>query len=142
MKKIENIQKRALCYAFKDYYSSYRELRQQAKKPLLHMQLLRQILIEMYKIVNKMGPTYLYEMFNFREMSYDLKNSHTIKLFNYNTTHHRNKSIRFVGAKLSKMLRNELRETVDFKASKRFVMVWLGPNSTCFNCEVCSLKQM
>ena len=37
---------------------------------------------------------------------------------------------------------NELRETMDFNAFKRFVMVWQGPNCTRFNCEFCSSKQM
>ena len=32
------------------------------------------------------GPRYLYEMFSFREMTYDLRNSHTIIPFNYNNT--------------------------------------------------------
>ena len=55
MKKLENIQKRAPCYVFKDYSSYYRELRQKANKPLLYVQRLRQILLEVYKIVNKIG---------------------------------------------------------------------------------------
>ena len=64
----------------------------------------QKILLEVYKIVSKIGPRYLYEMFNFREISYDLRNSHTIIPFNYNTMHHGNKSIRFVGATLWNMM--------------------------------------
>jgi len=77
-------------------------------------------------------------------MSYDMGNSHTIIPFNYiyNTIHHGKKSIRFVGAKLWNMLSNELRETMDFNAFKRFVIVCQGPNCTCFNCEFCSLNKM
>ena len=81
-------------------------------------------------------------MFNFKEMSYDLRNSHTIIPFNYNTMHHGKKSIRFVGANIWNMLSNELRETIDCNVFKRIVMLWQGPNCTCFNCEFCSLKQM
>jgi len=88
MKKIENIQKRSLSSVFKDYSSSYRELILKANKPLLYVQPLRQISLEVYKIVNKIGPRHFNEMFNFREMSYDLRNSHTILPFNYNTIHH------------------------------------------------------
>ena len=65
--------KRGPYVVFKDYSSSYRELRQKENKPLLYVQRLRQILLEVYKIVNKTGLMYLYEMFNFREMSYDLR---------------------------------------------------------------------
>ena len=59
-------------------------------------------------------------MFNFKEMSYDLRNSLTIVPFNYITMHHGKKSIRFVGARLWNTLSNELRETMDFNAFKRF----------------------
>ena len=88
MKKIENIQKRSLSYVFKDYSSSYRELRLKANKPLLYVYPLRQISLEVYTIVNRIGLRYFNEMFNFREMSYDLRNSHTILPFNYYTIHH------------------------------------------------------
>ena len=75
-------------------------------------------------------------------MPYDLRNSHSIIPFNYNTMHHGKKSIRFVGVKFWNMFNNELRETVDFNAFKQFVIIYQGPNCTCFNCEFCSLKQM
>ena len=88
MKKIENIQKGSLSYVFKDYSSSYRELRLKANKPLLYVQPLRYISLEVYTIVNRIGPRYFNEMFNFREMSYDLRRGHTILPFNYNTIHH------------------------------------------------------
>ena len=47
-------------------------------------------------------------MFNFREMSHDLRYSHTVIPFKYNTIHHEKKSIRCVVAKLCNMLSNEL----------------------------------
>jgi len=102
----------------------------------------QKILLEVYKIVSKIGPRYLYEMFNFREISYDLRNSHTIIPFNYNTMHHGKKSIRCIGIILRNILSNELRKTMNVNAFKRFVMVWQGPNYTCFICEFCSLKQI
>jgi len=141
LKKIVNIQKSVLRYVFKDYSSSYRGLRQKANKPLLYVQRLRPG-IEVYKIVNKIGPKYLSEMFNFRELSYDLRNSYTIIPFNYNTMNHGKQSIRYVGAKLWNMLSNEPRGTMNFIAFKRFVIIWQRPNYTCLNCGFCSFKQM
>jgi len=61
------------------YSSSYRELRQKANK---HRH--TQTLLEVYKIVNQIGPRYLNEMFNFREMSYNSRKGLTIIPFNYN----------------------------------------------------------
>jgi len=87
------------------------------------VQLTRQILLEAYKIVNKIWARYLYKIFNFREMSFDLRNSHIIIPFKYTTMRLGRKSIRFVGVKLLNMLTNELRETLYFNAFKRFVMI-------------------
>ena len=64
-------------------------------------------------------------------MSYDLRNSPTIIIFNYSTMHHGKKSIRFIGATLRNMQSNELRETMDFNTFKQ----------PCYG-MACSLKQM
>ena len=62
---IGHLQGDLLHYVFKDYSSSYRESRQKANKsPLLNVQRLRQILLEVHHtIVNKIGPRYLFEIF-------------------------------------------------------------------------------
>jgi hypothetical protein len=50
---------KALRYVFKDYSSSYTELRHKANKPLLYVQRLRLILLEVYKFVNKVQCIYM-----------------------------------------------------------------------------------
>jgi len=56
---IENIQKRALRYITKDYSSTYTELRNMACKPLLCVYRIKLIIIEIFKIIHKIGPSYL-----------------------------------------------------------------------------------
>ena len=48
MKKIEQIQKRALQYIFDDHISSYPELRSNANEPLLYVHRIRVLILEIY----------------------------------------------------------------------------------------------
>ena len=60
--KIETIHKRALRYIIKDYSSTYTELRNMAYTPLLCAYRIKLVMIEIFKIIHKIGPSYLYEL--------------------------------------------------------------------------------
>ena len=64
LKKIERVQKRALRIIFNDYSrsTSYAELRSRANRPLLYVERLRNIVIEIFKIYNDLAPTCLRDM--------------------------------------------------------------------------------
>ena len=74
-KLIEKIQHRALRYVCNDFKSSYEELRSKANIPLVYIQHLQRIIIEVYKIVNSIGPSYFRNMFTLKSSVYDLRNS-------------------------------------------------------------------
>ena len=61
--KIETIHKRALRYIIKDYSSTYTELRNIACKPLLYVHRIKLVMIEIFKIINKIRLSYLHELF-------------------------------------------------------------------------------
>ena len=50
LRKVENIQKRALKIVFDDYSATYLQLRQKGDRPLLYVERLRSIAIEMFMI--------------------------------------------------------------------------------------------
>ena len=64
IRKIESVQKRALRMVYNDYESCYKDLRVRSKRPLLYIQRLRMIVLEMYKIYCDIGPIYLKEFVN------------------------------------------------------------------------------
>ena len=73
MKKKEKVQFRALRYIYSDFSSTYQELGKKSGKLLLHVQRLRLLAIQVYKIVNETGPKYLHNLFNVKKSPYETK---------------------------------------------------------------------
>ena len=70
-RKIEQIQKRALRYIYRDFNSEYDTLRIKADIPLMYVQRLRKLMIDMYGILNGSSPSYLNTMFMPVSSKYD-----------------------------------------------------------------------
>ncbi len=60
---MEKIQERALRFAYCDFQSSYKELRERAGVPILYVDRLRTSMCEVYKIINEIGPIYLQKLY-------------------------------------------------------------------------------
>ena len=58
---------------------------------------LRLILVEVYNIVNMLGPKYLHEMFVVHDSAYDMRNSMNIVMPNFNTVKYDKNSISYTG---------------------------------------------
>ena len=61
MKKIEKVQYRALKYIYNDFDSSYSVLRKKGQRPLMYIERLKEMLVEVYKSYYKINPKYLNE---------------------------------------------------------------------------------
>ena len=142
MKKIEKIQKRALSHVFNDYVSSYVDLRQKANRPLLYVQRMKLIMIEVLKIVNKIGPKYLHDMFVLKNNSHNLRNSLTLIQPKFKTVTYGKCSLKYEGSVIWNKLSNEMKQSININVFKRFMRLWQGPNCVCFNCKLCSLNCM
>ena len=59
LKQIEKVQKRALKIIYNDFTNSYVNLRENANRPLMYVDRLRYIVIEIFKIYHGMSPIYL-----------------------------------------------------------------------------------
>jgi len=140
IKKIESVQKRAIGYIYNDYVSSYEELREWGNKPLLYVHRIKLILLEVYKIVNMLGPEYLHEMFLVYDSAYEVRNFMNIVMPKFNTLKYIKNSISYTGVKLWNILNTETKQTINIKVFRRFIMLWNGPTRSCFNCTHCSLK--
>ena len=61
-KKLEKLNYRALRHVYKDYESDYDEIIAKDKSIPLQLNRMRQITLEVYKILSKQCPSYLYDM--------------------------------------------------------------------------------
>ncbi len=70
---MENVQKRLLRNVYEDYESSYDELLLKSKLATLEVQRYSFIATEVYKTVNKLTPIYIKELFEIKELIYNLR---------------------------------------------------------------------
>ena len=61
-KKLEKLNYRALRHVYKDYESDYEEILAKDKSIPLQLNRMRQITLEVYRILSKQCPSYLYDM--------------------------------------------------------------------------------
>ena len=61
LNKVESLQKRALCFLYGNYVSSYEELLQKPEKETMKVNRLRSLCIEIFKLINNINPTYMNE---------------------------------------------------------------------------------
>ena len=80
-----NIQKRALRYITNNYASSYTDLLNACNIPPMFIQRVRFLTVEVYTILNLIGPLYLHDMYIRKETAYDMRNILVLKLPIFNT---------------------------------------------------------
>jgi hypothetical protein len=67
------VQERALRFVYEDYNSSYEELLQKAKVPSLQIRRMRTMVLETYKIINKLAPVCLHDLVHMKNSKYSFR---------------------------------------------------------------------
>ena len=67
LKKIENLQKRALRFLYNNYQLTYEELLDKANSLTMNVKRLRFLCVEIYKTINNLNPSFMKHIFELRE---------------------------------------------------------------------------
>ena len=67
LKKIENLQKRALRFLYNDYEISYEELLLKSDRATMNVNRLRILYTEIYKTINSLNPNFMRDLFSLRK---------------------------------------------------------------------------
>ena len=67
LKKIENLQKRALRFLYRSYNTSYEDLLLKSGVSSINVTLLRTLCIEIFKTLNNLNPSFMKEIFSLRQ---------------------------------------------------------------------------
>ncbi len=73
--KMEKTQERALPFLFNEKKMSYSCLLETGCQTIVHLKWIKRIACEVYKTLNKMNPAFMTDMFELRNISYDLRDS-------------------------------------------------------------------
>ena len=142
MVKLEKIQCRALRYVYRDFTSSYSDLRKRSNNSLLYVNRLRLILCEVYKCVYKLNPSYLHELFTFNETVYNTRGNNKLRHKTYNYVKFGKENVSYTGVVLWNNLTDEFRKCITFNNFKQLINVWNGPMCACSSCNICILHMI
>lgn len=140
-KKIERIQERAIKYIFRDFSSSYADLRDQYNRPLMYIHRLKKILMTVFMCIHKISPSYLHNMYILKETQYDTRKILPIEQPIYNTIRYGKHSLKYYAACNWNKLDNEIKNSETIKEFKNNLNLWT-PSCLCGQCDLCSLNNM
>ena len=132
--KMEKLHYRALRLVFSDFSSSYEAFLERANMPTLHVNRIRLIAIETFKILHKMLPVYLHDLVSYKESNYSFRYDNLADMPRVRTTRYGKSTISYEAAVVWNSLPNELRKIEDFGEFRRLVHTW--SDSLC-NCSMC-----
>ena len=120
LKKVEDIQKRALRFLHDDNESSYEELLIQTGKNSMNVNRLKSLCIDIFKTINDMNPYYLKEIFELAVKQRPVRQQHiyNLKTISVRTTTFGTKSLTVLGPTVWNKLPAHLKSAknlVDFK---------------------------
>ena len=142
LRKVENIQKRALKIVFDDYSATYLQLRQKGDRPLLYVERLRSIAIEMFKIYHSIGPKYLSKLVEKTDRKYKTGLVKPVCLPYVTNIKYGRNSFKYDGAYVWNSLPNNIKNGCTAKEFKSLIKSWPGPNCTCSYGNVCKLTNL
>ncbi len=133
---INRVHKRALRVLYQDFESSFEELLFRHDDVTIHVKNLQKLLLEVYKTLHQLNPSYLWENFQTKSITYNLRKqvlcelpqrSHTIK-YGIN-------SLRFRGAMLWNTLNDDAKNVASVAAFKKEIKTWDGTSCLCTICK-------
>ena len=133
--RINHIHEQALRIVYKDENSTFNELLEKDKSCSVHHKNLQQFAIELYKVKNNFSTQIMNELFEFREVNYNLRNQTDFKKKQANTVSNGICSLRFFAAELWNMIPSDLKSLTSLELFKRKIKSWI-PNCHCKPCLV------
>ncbi len=125
---MENVQTRLLRNVYEEYESSYDELLLKSKLATLEVQRYRFIATEVYQAVNKLTPIYIQELFEIKELVYNLRDAIRTKVPKCSSVTYSLKSLRFLGNKIWNSLPIDIKMSENLCSFKNKIAKWQPVN--------------
>ena len=100
--KIENLQKRALCFLCDDFEVSYEDLLSKGGKSTVNVRILRTLCVEIYKTLNDLNPSFMNNVFNLKINGREVRDKYKLNLDipKWNQKTYGYKSLKVLGPKV------------------------------------------
>ena len=137
LKKIENLEKRALNFLYNDYEISYEELLLKSGRATMNVIRLRILSIEIYKTINNLNPELMRDLFSLRETSSLIRKKYMLNLSIsvHSQVIFGSKSLRVFRPKVWNSLPYHIKSSENLELLKIIIKHWDG--TRCY-CKVCN----
>ena len=137
LKKIENLQKRALRFLCNDYEISYEELFSKSSTSSMNVKRLRALCVELYKTINKLNPDFMRDLFKLRFTNRPVREKYKMNMIipEFNQVSYGKKSLRTFGPKLWNSLPYHIKSSENLESFKRTIKHWNGERCLCKVCN-------
>ena len=131
--KINSIHKRALRMVYLDYTSSFEELLKRDGSVTIHQRSIQLVAIEMFKVVKKLGPEIMRDLFVF---DFNTRNDRTFHRPNVITVYNGENSIRYFSPIVwDEMLPRRFKSIGTLEKFKSDIKKWIPVNCPCLLCK-------
>ena len=124
--KISSSHKRALRILHNDYDSPLDKLLKNNYTVAFHIKNLQNLMLEIYKSMNHLNPSYIWHLHERKESQYDLRTKHLCKLPITNALKFGMESLSFRGSLLWNSLNDEIKELPTVASFKTKIKTWMG----------------
>ena len=132
--RINRIHERALRIVYRDKISSFESLLERDDSVTIHNRNIHAVVTEFYKVKNQLSPKLMTDVFEIREVNYDLRNNTDFKTRNVKTVRYGTESITSLGPKLWALLPDKIKNSSNIEEFKKNVKHW-KPDCPCRLCK-------
>ena len=122
---------RALRVLFDDHDTPFAELLGRSDERTVHVQNLQRLMIEIYKTLHHRNPVFLSEIFQRREIRYNLRIKDTVLLPSTSTVAFGMNSISFRGSILWNNIPDVIKSSVTIASFSQKIKIWAGEECNC-----------
>ena len=129
LQKVEHIQERALRCVVRGSSSEYNTLLYKANVDYYRFNSLKEMVIEIFKIVNDFTPSYLSTTFEMSQSPYDMRDKSRLVQPKVNSTSYGLKSFKYYGSHIWNLLPVHIKSATSFPEFKELLTTWSGPRN-------------
>ena len=133
--QINKIHERALRIVYKDNTTSFESLLEQSGSVSIHHRNLQCLALEIYKALNNLSPPFMSELFQIKEMKFNLRKENTLMSNNVKTENYGKQSISYLAPIIWSQVPNEIKNCKSLTSFKKQIKQWVPEKCPCTLCK-------
>ena len=134
--QINRIHERALRIVHRDNVSSFEQLLKLSGSIKIHHRNLQLLAIEIYKALHNLSSPLMSDLFQLKDVIYDLRSGDALMSHNIKTKSYGTDSISYLAPKIWELIPMEIKKSKSLKSFKMKVRLWIPEKCPCHLCKV------